>query len=771
MTRQRKRSASVVELTTGQKLALDQLCEIASYSAGELQIAQITEPEEEGASACVILSVRTRAFRMPAGLKFRDRETFRLIIHPNFPFRIPELEFTHRRFVGEPHVQWGRHICLYISYDTEWSPSDGMFGFVQRFSSWLEAAGNGELDPEDAPLHPPTAYVGSKTHFVFQDNAPEFDNGAKLWLGRAALKQSKEWRFDVVDWRPLQEDKHEAEADRFAATLLLSESFPFEYPTKVWDLIKVLEDRGLNFGLIFTLFKYVALSTAEGKPGYIILGAPMRRPEPGGQMLQHLTAWEIEADAITTLKTYALNEGEEDEVRKPLVEWMAGARVRWCYFHENRPEVTNRRDTGSLASNLRSKRVLLLGCGAIGSQIAHSIVRAGAASLHLVDKGTVNPGLLVRQNYYDSDIGMWKASRLEAHLGALGSDCVFSSENVDITSCGLAAFDIDQFDLIIDATASRRVSHRLEQDLRDKLIDAPLLILSLDASAEFGSVFVRMPKFAGGPIRLSREAKMKAVGRNPRHPVIGAFWPTEQQEIFLPEPGCSDPTFVGSHADVAALSASMLNLGLRRLHKLGDTQGGAELFAGPWSCHRGAPMSLTLDSPAMLRDERHSFEVALSDKARAGIAAEISRTARDRDSTVETGGLIFGEIDEMHQHVIVDSVSGPPPDSEASVDKFLCGTSGTADLNRLKAETSLGSSKFIGIWHTHPILSGNPSNDDYEAMVQLLHLEEASPRYILMIIVEFAATKPNPRCHVFHRNDFLKIDIEQFLQMIERADE
>lgn len=771
MTRQRKRSASVVELTAGQKLALDQLHEIASYSAGELQIVQIIEPAEEGVSVCVILSVRARAFRAATGLKFRDRETFRLIIHPNFPFRIPELEFTHRRFVGAPHVQWGYHICLYISLETEWSPSDGMFGFVERFSSWLEAAGKGELDPDDAPLHPPTAYVGAKTHFVFQANAPEFDHGAKLWLGRAVLKQSKEWRFDVIDWRPLQKNEHEGEAERFAATLLLSEPFPFEYPVKVWDLINALEVNGLSFGLIITLFEYVALSAAEGDPGYIILGAPMRRPEPNGPMLQHLTAWEIEADAIKTLRSFALKAGEKGEVRDALIKWMAEASVRWCYFHENRSEVTNRRDTGSPASNLRSKRVLLFGCGAIGSQIAHSLIRAGAATLHLVDKGTVNPGLLVRQNYCDADIGMWKTSRLEAHLGAIGSDCVLSSENVDITSRGLAAFDPDQFDLIIDATASRRVSHRLEQDLREKLIGAPLLTFSIDASAEFGSVFVRMPKFAGGPIRLSREAKMKAVEHNRHYPVISAFWPTEQQEIFLPEPGCSDPTFVGSHADVAALSASMLNLGLRRLQELDDTQSGAELFAGPWNRHGGQSISLTLDSPAIIRDERHSFEVAFSDKAQAGIAAEISRIARDKDSTVETGGLIFGEIDEMHQHVLVDSVSGPPPDSVASADKFLCGTSGTAELNRLKAFTTLGSSKFIGIWHTHPISSGNPSNDDFDAMVQLLHLEEAPPRYILMIIIEFAATQPNPRCYVFHRNDFLKIDIEQFVQMMERGDE
>lgn len=771
MTRQEKKSASGADLTRGQRLAINQLREIEAYADDSLEIVRIVEPTEAGASVAVEISVHTKAFRSDKGLNFRDREKLRLLIPENFPLRVPSVDFTHRRFVGAPHVQWGYHICLYLSTEAEWLPKDGMYGLMQRLVDWLDAAGKGVLDPDDAPLHPPVAYTGSNKRFVFRADAPAIEKGSSNWIGLAELEQRTHWRFDAVGWRALDKRKDDPPADRLVTALLLSQPLPFEYPTNVWDLVQALESQGLAFRLIVTMLEHIALTTQGGEAGYMILGAPMRRPEPNGAFLQHLTAWEIESSAIATLRAYAFKDGDENKLRDGLVKWMVEADVRWCSVLENRSEVTNRRDRGSSTSTVRDKHVLLLGCGAIGSNIAENLVRAGAASLQMVDNGIVSPGLVVRQNFGDNAIGLSKAKSLEHFLRGLNLGCDIGSAVADITKKGLHEFLSEGVDIIIDATASRRVSHRLEEDLREKPADAPLLSFSVDSSAEFGSVLVRMPHFAGGPVRLIREAKIKALKSAATHPAVRAFWPTDKPELFLPEPGCSDPTFTGSHADVAALAASMLNLGLRRVQHLETTQSAADLFAGPWSMHAQRTLSFTLESRSVLVDERRGYDVLLSKKARAGIDAEISRVARVREATVETGGLIFGEIDDLHQQAFVDAVSGPPPDSEASAEKFLCGTSGTSELSRRQNKETQGSSKFIGIWHTHPVSPGQPSNADFQAMVQLLHLEESPPRHVLMMIVEFSATEPNPRCYVFHRSDFLAISQEEFLQCLERGDD
>jgi hypothetical protein len=76
-------------------------------------------------------------------------------------------------------------------------------------------------------------------------------------------------------------------------------------------------------------------------------------------------------------------------------------------------------------------------------------------------------------------------------------------------------------------------------------------------------------------VDLDRRAKIAfANAINGRH-VLDEFWPSSSgsERLFQPEPGCSEPTFVGSAADVfgrtshqlmAALSAQAANSALRR---------------------------------------------------------------------------------------------------------------------------------------------------------------------------------------------------------------
>ena len=73
--------------------------------------------------------------------------------------------------------------------------------------------------------------------------------------------------------------------------------------------------------------------------------------------------------------------------------------------YENRPEVTRRRDDNTASTWLQDKRVLILGCGALGAPIAEHCVRAGVTALTVADYGSVSPGILVRQPFADADIG------------------------------------------------------------------------------------------------------------------------------------------------------------------------------------------------------------------------------------------------------------------------------------------------------------------------------------------------------------------------------
>lgn len=269
-------------MSKGQQLAIAQLQEIVACSSGMLEVLGEPERVEDANIIRFHLSLGTRHYKNPEGIAFRDRERLILIIYPDFPFKVPSLYFQHKRFVGAPHVQWGHYICLYQSVEAEWVPSDGLFGFFDRVDKWFVAAGCGQLDPEDAPLHPPIAYTSSDTTFVIKADAPKLADGSSFWLGRAELRKVRDDRFDLIDWSDISEwDNIKPKGSHIGAAIMLSQPLPMEYPSKVNGLFGELEKIGLSFGLLYQLLRLFALMAENGAPAYIVLGAPMRRKAAG----------------------------------------------------------------------------------------------------------------------------------------------------------------------------------------------------------------------------------------------------------------------------------------------------------------------------------------------------------------------------------------------------------------------------------------------------------------------------------------------------------
>lgn len=742
-------------LSRGQELASAQVHEIADRSDGTLEIVEEPILTEQG-NLRIHVSVATRAYRAEGGLPFRDRERLVVLVGAEFPFDPPTLWFLHKRFAGTPHVQWGSYVCLYQSIESEWMPADGMYGFFERVDEWLAAAGAGRLDPEDGPLHPPVAYSVASTKVVVDADTPDTED--QLWVGRADLVTKGPQRRDLVAWVSLADwDSVEVHGTP-AMAILLNSPLPSEYPKSVNDLLKSVEQAGVSFGLIFSTLRLVAALVPAGEPGYLVLGAPMRRKAAGEPLCQHLTVWEIEADALNRVRAYAQAIDDEAERRREVAEWMVAAKVGWCTVLENRPEIVNRRDRDATAEALTGKHVVLLGCGALGSAVAEMVVRAGAARLRLLDNSIVRPGLLVRQRYGDDDIARAKAAALKRRLDGLGLGCEIDIDTSNLKDGVLARLEGLEPDLVIDATASRRVAHRLEAELDDGALLCPLISMSVSAAAENGSVSVRMPSYSGGPLIVERAAKLVAFVRDRKHPLVESFWPADGgRPVFQPEPGCSNPTFTGSAADIDHHAAGLLNVGLCRAAKLAPTEASMDLVAPPWSdkvSNASRLLRYVLPGFETTRECNRGFRVFTARVARRGISSEIRRIARTHSSKVETGGLLFGEIDDSHGRVFIDCVSGPPSDSELSPERFVCGTAGTVALAARRRAASGGTSGFVGIWHTHPVSPGRPSEEDLMAMVQLLHLQPHPPRQVAMLIVGYAETRPDPKVYLFHRDDF-----------------
>ena len=753
-------------VTGGQVLALAQLRAIARSSRGGVSVGAITDPTASDPYLIVEVSIACAAIEQrAAGIRLRGRERFAIRVPPDFPFVMPSVASAHGRWTGTPHVHWSRTLCLYQA-SSEWDAARGMYGYLDRLWLWLERAAAGELDPEDAPLHPPAIYGQTgKALIVVRADAPAV--GDAPWIGFARLDVRGTARVDLIGWEALPVPGPAAMA------ILLPRPFAWEYPTRIAELFAALEHQGIALEPVRRLLALASHSQPAGEPMHVVLGTPMRRGRDGVTR-QHLAVWELEPAVADALRAAVPRPSDDEElaslredVHEAVGRWMQLARMRWCRVAEDRPEIVIRRDEGSpVPRAFAGKRVMVWGCGAIGGHIAEGLVRAGVRDLVLYDNDVVTPGVLVRQPYRDQDIGASKARALRDRLLQIdpGASVEARFQNVLAGPLAGAAWHEDA-DVLIDATASAAVRMKLERVRR--VAPAPrttLVGMLLGHAAERGLAVVTPPGYNGGPEDALRQARLHCALRDRLRGFADEFWPTTPRtDHFQPEPGCSDVTFRGSGAEVAALSATLLEALAGDL-VAGDDQAHVQLVSLPGCSHAGDRSARLVFPPAtVLQDGVGEYEIRLAPAALAEIRAWTRRNARAGDPAAETGGVLHGRVDEATAIVWIDAASGPPPDSVASPAEFVCGTDGVAELTGERRARSRGELAYAGMWHTHPDMTPRASIRDLAGMLGLIAGDEV-PR-ALMLIVGGRPGAEDLAAYVFERATIEDADADGVVQI------
>ena len=399
------------ELSEGQRLAAAQLDAIAARSDGAVEI--LTGPHRDGTGQHAVIDIALDCSGVPAapgGLRLRAREAFSIGIGPQFPFTVPEVRVRHARWADSAHVQWQHVICLYAAPSVEWNPADGMRGLLDRLIEWLRQAAAANLDPDDQPLHPPVAYasLSAGVAVVHPDLPAGIRGGAPgaAELMVAVCRQDRVRRVDVTEWITPGDWKLRYQAAELngtlgtdgyrilgAAAVILGRDAGFEYPDEAPVLLTALEEAGADRDALLGLLTAVAGVNAKldaahltpdgslpARPLCLFVGTPSRRS--AGQRRVHLVCWRVD-DAGQQVLAAARQPGSSDEqLARTVTQWAGQAPVTWVPVMEARSEVTCRRDAASSAAWLDGKRVLVLGCGALGAPAAEICVRAGAAGGH-----------------------------------------------------------------------------------------------------------------------------------------------------------------------------------------------------------------------------------------------------------------------------------------------------------------------------------------------------------------------------------------------------
>lgn len=99
-------------------------------------------------------------------------------------------------------------------------------------------------------------------------------------------------------------------------------------------------------------------------------------------------------------------------------------------------------------------RVLVVGCGALGSALAEMMVRAGLGQVMIADRDYVEPSNLQRQSLFeeeDAALGLPKAVAAEARLRRLNSDVDVRGIVTDVSGDTVDAL-VRDVDLVLDGT-------------------------------------------------------------------------------------------------------------------------------------------------------------------------------------------------------------------------------------------------------------------------------------------------------------------------------
>jgi len=740
-------------MTEGQQRAVRELRRLSAVKPNTIEL--IGDPLVDDTNSLIArLTIQLGAMDVTAdGLDLREREEFILLVPHDFPFRKPIVVVDHLRFAGFPHVIWGNILCIYQS-DLEWNPSDGLYGFFDRLNMWLGRAAINDMDPVEGPLEPPHHVTDfSQIPFIICANAPCLPG--ESWMGLAILKKYPN-RIELVGWNDLSGELQEESHLAFA--IVLPSPLPMEFPSNGKDLFIELEKAGMQRERIIQNLALASLLTRDGDPIHLVVGLPMRRNANGSPRL-HIDVWTCDsekADSLRMTLPKGMDSAEIGQLREDLSDTLLSvfecSTIKWCKVFEDRNEIVVRRDNGTPLSWIAGKRVLVLGCGAIGSWVAEMVARAMPKEIHLVDNSIVKPGILARQNFVRDDIGSNKADALAQRLKMIGQDSTITSHEIEAHAFITSGIDgFRDFDLVLDCTASSIFQMKIERDWSQ--FDGrtpPILSMIIDAQAK-QCLCTLTPKNAIGGIWHSYmwlKWQLCNNGRNPE--LVTSFYSDRAvKKLFQPEPGCSDPTFVGSMADVINLASGAMNIGLEN-----DPSFSSGFGAGFSATERRGTLNPTHKTALP------KAQVLQAGNYRVYIHDEIFETAREfvkqnnhtRSKKHETGGLLWGFWDDAVKVILIFDLTGPPQDSEHNPAHFLCGVKGTEDEHNHRADLTHGACGFIGLWHTHPDLPSRQSLTDMTNMTSFVSSFAHNQKRCLMLIFGRNGENPTAGFYVYESN-------------------
>jgi hypothetical protein len=595
-------------------------------------------------------------------------------LRTDFPIEVPHLNIA----MGEIPES----LCLFDLPADEVLRILSPVMLIERTRWWLRETAHGRLHGDDQPLDP--LFAGNAASVILPELSTEL-NGKPL----VGFKRSNSDHAPILVENPIQAGRFgiPPDAPRFSCIIMQTPPVAHgrlrSFPCNMAELIEVYRQRDIDLVPALTQQFRAWLENETDIVLFqnhclLIVATPIERT-PGQIEKTNIKGFFASCDATTLAEAVGAVISAEGKLARPIIELPPNL--------TNLQEITlepanihmpfGRRlalESSGLPVRETPQKVLLIGAGALGSQVAITAARSGIGEWEIVDPDHLLPHNFARHGSSKSAVGVLKAEAVAADINGLlglgaasghGKDIQLFCEDQPITG---------QYDVILDISASVPVARWLSGNDR--------------ITTEVISAFVNP---TGTDLVLLREG----IGRKPRldHLKVG--------EIIMPSGGCRRPSLkiAQSKISIAAAQAVEAIFGSEN-----------EVVNRSIEVRRQSPLGITRfvwTGSDYDEIELDGWRIAISKNVVTGIG-----DARAVAGKMETGGILIGSWDRHLRKGWIVAHQDPPPDSEHSPTSFVRGSVGVYRSLASISEATAANLGYIGEWHTHPNGHSNQASSD-----------------------------------------------------------
>ena len=414
---------------------------------------------------------------LPQDLEYEIESVERLaVVFDGADRRCPVVLALRENFPLVPHLNWApsghaKDLCLYEDRWSEVRLGWTGAGFLRHLVRWLSRTATGELHGADQELEP--FLFESANVLVFPEAV--FGAGEAETLFVAVVVQEREgWPCTM---KLLEVGDQELPEDVRRMYCVAVEGEPTaqgamrDGPENLMDLASVLRDVGVDLwetlGARLKVWYSGGQHPRDGDGVVVIVRLPRRRDACGAvETVDHLA---FEMGPIREVGV-AVGAVGADGAKQPLRPLFAGVvdegMARVVRVVPMRPmqclDRRTARGVSGLDPDADEPRVVLVGVGALGSQIHGNLSRMGWGRWSLIDGDTLLPHNVARHRLGENLVGCWKVTGAGMMSGQETPHNVveqaFATDAQAVDGNGLMLSAYEAADWIVDASTSIAVS-------------------------------------------------------------------------------------------------------------------------------------------------------------------------------------------------------------------------------------------------------------------------------------------------------------------------